>query len=43
MSEVLIAGKTVEGIKYPDPWGEGITIKFTDGSELNIYERMQAG
>ena len=43
MSEVLIAGKTVDPVKYPDPWGEGITIKFTDGSELNIYERMQAG
>jgi len=41
--EVLIAGKTVQDIKYVDPWGEGITIRFTDGSELYIYERMQAG
>ena len=41
--EVLIAGKTVQDVKYADPWGEGITIRFTDGSELYIYERMQAG
>lgn len=41
--DVLIAGKTVQDIKYVDPWGEGITIRFTDGSELYIYERMQAG
>ena len=40
---VLIAGKTVQDVKYADPWGEGITIRFTDGSELYIYERMQAG
>ena len=38
-----IAGKTVQGVSYPDPWGEGITILFTDGSKLHIYERMQAG
>jgi hypothetical protein len=42
-TEVLIAGKTVQDVKYADPWGEGITIRFTDGSELYIYERMQAG
>jgi len=41
--DVLIAGKTVKDIKYVDPWGEGITIRFTDGDELYIYERMQAG
>lgn len=41
--EATIAGKTVQGVSYPDPWGEGITILFTDGSKLNIYERMQAG
>ena len=42
-TDVLIAGKTVQDVKYADPWGEGITIRFTDGSELYIYERMQAG
>jgi hypothetical protein len=41
--EETIAGKTVQGVSYPDPWGEGITILFTDGSKLHIYERMQAG
>lgn len=41
--EATIAGKTVQGVSYPDPWGEGITILFTDGSKLHIYERMQAG
>ena len=41
--EATIAGKTVQGVSYPDPWGKGITILFTDGSKLHIYERMQAG
>jgi hypothetical protein len=41
--EATIAGKTVQGISYPDPCGEGITILFTDGSKLNVYEGMQAG
>ena len=42
-TELNIAGKTVKSISYPDPWSEGLTIVFTDGSELNVYERMQAG
>ena len=42
-TELDIAGKTVESISYPNPWGEGLTIVFTDGSKLNVYERMQAG
>jgi hypothetical protein len=42
-TELNIAGKTVESISYPDPWSEGLTIVFTDGSKLNVYERMQAG
>ena len=42
-TELSIAGKTVESISYPDPWSEGLTIVFTDGSKLNVYERMQAG
>ena len=42
-TELDIAGKTVESISYPDPWSEGLTIVFTDGSKLNVYERMQAG
>ncbi len=42
-TELNIAGKIVESISYPDPWSEGLTIVFTDGSKLNVYERMQAG
>ena len=42
-TELNIAGKTVASISYPDPWSEGLTIVFTDGSKLNVYERMQAG
>jgi len=42
-TELDITGKTVESISYPDPWSEGLTIVFTDGSKLNVYERMQAG
>jgi len=42
-NEVTIAGKTVAGISYPNPWDEGISIMFTDGTVLNIRELMQAG
>ena len=42
-NQVTIAGKTVAGISYPNPWDEGISIQFTDGTVLNIYERYQAG
>ena len=42
-NEVTLAGKTVAGVSYPDSCDEGITILFTDGSKLNVYERMQAG
>jgi len=43
MNEHDMAGKVVASISYPDPWDEGITIMFTDGTKLNICERMQAG
>jgi hypothetical protein len=36
-------GKTIAGVRYPDQTGEGFSILFTDGSVLNIRERMQAG
>ena len=42
-NQVTIAGKTVAGVSYPDPWDEGLTILFTDGTVLNIRERYQAG
>ena len=43
MNEHDMAGKVVASISYPDPWDEGFTITFTDGTTLNICERMQAG
>jgi len=36
-------GKTVARIDYVDDYDEGITVIFTDGSMLNVSERMQAG
>jgi len=43
MKTIELTGKVVAGVSYPDPWGEGLTIMFTDGTVLNIRERMQAG
>jgi len=42
-NQITLAGKTVAGVSYPNPWDEGISILFTDGTVLNVYERMQAG
>ncbi len=38
-----LVGKTVETVRYVDPWGEGLRIAFTDGTFLHITELMQAG
>lgn len=38
-----LVGKTVSQVRYIDPWGEGVLITFTDGTEMHITERMQAG
>lgn len=38
-----LIGKTVSRVEYVDDYSEGITLHFTDGSMLNVYERMQAG
>ena len=38
-----ITGKTVQGVSYPNPWDDGITITFTDGTKLRVYEYAQAG
>jgi hypothetical protein len=38
-----IAGKTVATAKYSDPWDEGMTIVFTDGTVLKVRERTQSG
>ena len=43
MNEETIAGKTVAGISYPNPWDEGFSILFTDGTVLNVRELRQAG
>lgn len=38
-----LVGKTVAHVEYKDPWGEGITLRFSDGTVLFINEYMQAG
>ena len=38
-----IVGKTVATAKYSDPWDEGLTIVFTDGTVLKVRERTQSG
>jgi hypothetical protein len=43
MSEITMLGKTIAGVSYPDSTENGFSILFTDGTVLNIYERMQAG
>ena len=43
MSETTMAGKTVAGVRYADSYDKGFSILFTDGTVLNISERMQAG
>jgi len=39
----VFVGKTVARVEYVDDFGEGITLVFTDGSVLAVWERMQAG
>jgi hypothetical protein len=43
MSEVTMVGKTIAGVSYPDSTEHGFSLLFTDGTVLNISERMQAG
>ena len=38
-----IVGKTVAIATYSDPWDEGLTIVFTDGTVLKVRERTQSG
>lgn len=38
-----LVGKTIATITYKNPWDKGLSITFTDGTSLNVYERMQAG
>jgi hypothetical protein len=41
MKELI--GKTVASVSYIDPWGEGLRITFTDGTQVRVTERAQAG
>jgi hypothetical protein len=41
MDELI--GKTVSTVMYSDPWDEGLTIVFTDGTVLKVRERTQSG
>jgi hypothetical protein len=38
-----LAGKTVSKVNFVDRFDGGITLTFTDGSELRVNEQMQAG
>lgn len=38
-----LEGKTVARVVYSDPWEEGLTITFTDGTVLVVMERTQSG
>lgn len=38
-----LVGKTIESVKYVNPWEAGLFLHFTDGTCLNVYEHMQAG
>lgn len=38
-----LAGKTVSKVNFVDRYDGGITLTFTDGSELCVTEQMQAG
>ena len=40
-----MVGKTIQSVTPINPeWdGEGVSIVFTDGTAVSIYERMQAG
>ena len=43
MSEITMVGKTIAGVNYANSTYKGFTLLFTDGTELNIYERTQSG
>lgn len=38
-----LVGKTVAQVQYKDSYEGGVYIVFTDGTILNVHERMQAG
>jgi hypothetical protein len=38
-----LVGKTIASVVYQDAWNNGITLTFTDGTQLQVKELMQAG
>lgn len=38
-----LTGKTVASMRYDDPWDAGLSITFTDGTVLRVYETSQTG
>lgn len=41
MNELI--GKVVASVVYQDPWNNGITLTFTDGTELKVKDTTQVG
>jgi hypothetical protein len=38
-----LTGKIVASMRYCDPWEAGLSITFTDGTVLHVYETPQTG
>jgi hypothetical protein len=38
-----LVGKTIAGVVYQDPWNNGITLTFTDGTEVRVRDTTQVG
>ena len=43
MRKLGLEGKVVDSCLYIDAYDDGVMITFTDGTVLQITERMQAG
>ena len=38
-----LVGKTISSVVYQDPWNNGITLTFTDGTEVKVRDTTQVG
>jgi hypothetical protein len=38
-----LVGKVVASVVYQDPWNNGITLTFTDGTQLKVRDSTQVG
>lgn len=38
-----LVGKTIKSVVYQDPWNNGITLTFTDGTEVRVRDTTQTG